>query len=53
MATKIDRLVTWGGGTPLLKSCDLLIAWSRDKLKIPMVIRLGRVVTYLQKNPHT
>ena len=34
MATKFNRVVTWGGGTQLLKSCYLLIAWSRDKLKI-------------------
>ena len=33
MATKLDRVATFGGGTPPSKSCDLLIIWSREKLK--------------------
>ena len=52
MATKIGRITTWCGGTPLSKSCDLLITWSRNKLKkhicsstIPMAFKLGRIVT--------
>ena len=33
MATKLGGLVTYKGGTLLSKSRDLLIMWSRDKLK--------------------
>ena len=33
MATKFDKLLTWSEGNPPSKSRDLLITWSRDKLK--------------------
>ena len=33
MATKLGSIVTWGGGTQPSKPSDLLITWSREKLK--------------------
>ena len=33
MATKLSRVVTYGGGTPTSKLCNLLNTWSRDKCK--------------------
>ena len=34
MATKLGRVVTYGWKIPPIKSCDLLITWSRDKWKL-------------------
>ena len=60
MTTKLGRMVTYGGGSPPSKSPDLLITWSRDKLKkyiytytIPMATKLGRVITYTGRMPPT
>ena len=51
LATKLDRVVTCDGGTPSSRSCDLLIMWSREKMKktciytyFPVNIRLDKDV---------
>ena len=51
LATKLDRVVTCNGGTPSSRLCDLLIMWSREKMKktgiytyFPANIRLDKDV---------